>query len=329
VIISENEDGVWFTLNWSRIQPRLFEEYEGDVLLLLDCCHAGAAAKLKRPDTKEVLAACREKNTTYGEGDFTFTKKLVQQLRALREAYGTSGFSIHELKCRLIDKLPTEPIHVRVLGNHPIYLRPLVQGTGPEGPSMQQFRGGIEPTGLLKAYVSFKFTGGISTIKPILLRWFGDEAPSDISEITLEGLYSSTSSLAFLSLPIRLWALLPDHEAISFIGLIRSNNMAPNLKKMAVASNEELEHLIQNMPLDPRDMLRRKDALEAWNRPNLPSEYSLENAVFIERTPERPNLPSEYSRGNAALGERAPVRHGLATPRITPTNSVTFWVPRG
>lgn len=301
VITSENEDRVWFTLNWSNIQPRLFEYYKGDVLLILDCCHAGAAAKLKRPDTKEVLAACRAGNTTYGDGDFTFTKKLIQELQTFRQAYGASGFSVNELKCALLDELPTEPIHVRVLGNHPIYLRPLAQGNGLQNPTMQQFRGGDRPTGPLKAYVSFKFAGGISTVREILLRWLGDEAPSDVSELILEGLYSSTSSLAFLSLPIRLWALLPDHEAISFIGLIRSHNMESNLKKTSVANDEEFEDLIQNMSLDPRDMLRRNDALEARNRPKSPSEHSPGNAAFLVRTP---------------------VRHGLATPRRTPNTSM-------
>lgn len=111
-------------LNWSLVQPRLVERYIVDVLLLLECCHAGAAAKSRRRDTKEILAACRAGGITYVWGDITFMKKLIVPLKRLRIAFGQAGFTVEELRCEMQKHLKIPPPHTTIMGSHPIQIRP-------------------------------------------------------------------------------------------------------------------------------------------------------------------------------------------------------------
>ncbi|OJJ35027.1 hypothetical protein ASPWEDRAFT_183145 [Aspergillus wentii DTO 134E9] len=240
-------------LNWSNIQPWLFERYRGDVLMILDCCHAGAAAKAPRTDTKEILAACRAGGTTYATGDFTFTKILIRELQQMYQIFGRSGFSIFELRCEMRKKLPIEPIHVVVMGRTPIELTALYDREH-QGPEDCLGHGADSDMSLLfnhggRALVSFLFHETLDDIQPLLLRWLKDH-PFGVTDIKVEALYHASSTLVLVSMPVRLWAFLPDHPAICFIGLLESKNMASRLN--AVADKEALGDMLSHTQLDPR-----------------------------------------------------------------------------
>jgi hypothetical protein len=53
-------------LNWYNLQKDLEEDPDYDVLLILDCCHAGAATTKSSGPRLEILAACARQEKAQG-----------------------------------------------------------------------------------------------------------------------------------------------------------------------------------------------------------------------------------------------------------------------
>ena len=64
--------------------------------------------------------------------------------------------------------------------------------------------------------------------------------PALANAVTIEGLYHSHSTLLLLSLPVAVWDMLPDNQAVTFIGFIRSTNMMLTLKKPTSAISSDV-----------------------------------------------------------------------------------------
>jgi hypothetical protein len=86
----------------------LLEEAEGDVLILLDCCHsaatAGSALYTSINGVKEVISACGYESTALAVGAHSFTKALVEVLTFASEDLPITVGEIHSqvlnhLKC--------------------------------------------------------------------------------------------------------------------------------------------------------------------------------------------------------------------------------------
>lgn len=70
------------TLRWHAVQS-LLENAMPHVLIILDCCYAGAAARdLGGGTTKELLAACGRDSTTPAERRRSFTSVLIEELHS-------------------------------------------------------------------------------------------------------------------------------------------------------------------------------------------------------------------------------------------------------
>ena len=68
------------TLNWLTIQPTLMFA-PGDVLLILDCCHAATKYRHLKDGKMEVLAACGSGSRVPAPGRLSFTTVLVREVK--------------------------------------------------------------------------------------------------------------------------------------------------------------------------------------------------------------------------------------------------------
>lgn len=91
------------TARWYLIQPTLSSS-NGDVLLLLDCCHAGQAARDRFAHKFQLLAAATMNLVTPGPtaSHKSFTSVLISELTAL--AVEPNGFLVSELHARMVRK---------------------------------------------------------------------------------------------------------------------------------------------------------------------------------------------------------------------------------
>jgi hypothetical protein len=113
------------TVKWSGIQ-NVLEESQSDVLLLLDCCHAGSANTNEGNGVTEVISACPYNSNANGVGPYSFTHALVIELEALASrAEFSTGELYNNIYCRTQIRLPEDgagterhppPIHL-VLSN--------------------------------------------------------------------------------------------------------------------------------------------------------------------------------------------------------------------
>jgi len=110
----------------------VLEESESDVLLLLDCCHAGTANTNEGNGVTEIISACPYNSAANGVGPYSFTQALVTELEnlATKKEFST-GELYTKIYCRTQIRLPDDgagierhppPIHL-VLNNDSKYRR--------------------------------------------------------------------------------------------------------------------------------------------------------------------------------------------------------------
>ena len=110
-IWAANEERDSPSLRWNQVQP-LLETAVPHVLIILDCCYAGTAARdICEGTTKEILAACGRENPTTGVCAISFTSALIDKL----DAFGSSPFTACMLHSRLVTdrwRLQSTPFYV-------------------------------------------------------------------------------------------------------------------------------------------------------------------------------------------------------------------------
>lgn len=102
-ICSKKEGGP--SLDWAELQPILYAA-EGDVLVLLDCCHAAIKTRGTASGKMEILAACASGARTPAPGKLSFTSVFVRQVRKRLESKDPNNepMSIRWLQKHLWDK---------------------------------------------------------------------------------------------------------------------------------------------------------------------------------------------------------------------------------
>ena len=67
-------------MNWFDLQPALYLAH-GDVLVILDCCHAALKTRGAKQGKMEILAACGSGSRVPEPGRLSFTSVLIRQIR--------------------------------------------------------------------------------------------------------------------------------------------------------------------------------------------------------------------------------------------------------
>ncbi|KAL2074993.1 hypothetical protein VTL71DRAFT_8773 [Oculimacula yallundae] len=104
------------SLDWQTLQEELIRT-PSDVLIMLDCCHAGAAAEfgfgspsLERAEgggergNIELFMSCRKDEVCFG-GDDSFTSLLIGELEYSATPAGWTSFTIKELEDRMTEHI--------------------------------------------------------------------------------------------------------------------------------------------------------------------------------------------------------------------------------
>jgi hypothetical protein len=226
----------------------LFDDTDADVLIILDCCYASCArfrAASTGRGTKEILAACANKLLTTGVEYRSFTSVLTEKLKAaaIENQLRGSSLSVVELHGYMHDdtKLQSQPIYARVNRNRyhtislipfPVYMQRQWRVASPlktDALSVlsEDGRPCKKPTRVLLSIHTSKSPTedliGFLKNECMLPLYVTGMKIEDV--VSIEGIYESESTLTLVSVPLSIWALLPNHPACRYIGKIKSHNL--------------------------------------------------------------------------------------------------------
>ncbi|KAL9092581.1 MAG: hypothetical protein Q9165_004385 [Trypethelium subeluteriae] len=176
------------TLDWSTIQPQLLTA-ECDVVILLDCCHAGSAVRGKTRQYVEILLATdKDHLTPVGTGAWpSFTKILIQKMREIMDREGELNLrSLHAQMLPADTGLRRQPILASgraSAGN--ISLRKSKNSSAPSGLDSLQTGQPSESKDHLLMLEVYTHRPLESTMFGALVCWLTKDSPSSIAEIRL------------------------------------------------------------------------------------------------------------------------------------------------
>jgi len=172
-------------LNWYEVQPTLYS-WEGDLLLVLDCCHAAQAARGRENRVIELLAASGVNRRTPPAGNYSFTSILITIMsRMLLEKDCISVTEIYDRLVRQIaadERVQETPVRLCLNGQgDSIVLKPKKALDRPETFCAER------PLALLSLTISLSSKPDRLAVGR-LQRWLKGAAPKSISSITVDKL---------------------------------------------------------------------------------------------------------------------------------------------
>ena len=230
------------------------EETKSDVLILLDCCHAGGSSGDANKGTKEVIAACGFESWAPGVGDHSFTKSLIEEFEYLSTG---PAFSASILHSRVLDRIkywnPVYNAKEREVEGTDGRFRDKERRKCPVHISLNKdtMRKSIEIVSRKVSPRKLAFSKASRYADPVegdgydhhtevtlaiqvesdqtlhpqdLIAWIR-EIPLLAKSVKLQAVQKSYSTLLLISLPVAVWNLLPDDPACSFVGFTTSSNL--------------------------------------------------------------------------------------------------------
>jgi hypothetical protein len=176
-------------LRWHNIQP-ILEGADSDVVLLLDCCFAGQAARARSYHRVELLAAAAMNLMTPGvaqAGATSFTKALLEQIPHLLQRH--SSFSLTTLHREMLRKeagLVQQPFYAALVESPQgsVVIRPLKDQSAlsprPVGESKDDF--------FIRVSM---FEKPNSMQKDEILKWLTTARPSTVSAVSMERAFTA------------------------------------------------------------------------------------------------------------------------------------------
>ncbi|KAJ6444704.1 anaphase-promoting complex component Cut20/Apc4 [Purpureocillium lavendulum] len=254
---TRDADSPW--LQWSAIQT-LLERSKSDVLILLDCCAGAASATFPNGNSiTETISASSWDAIAPDPGRYSFTNALIEVLQEWRLRAFSAAMLHAEVLARLKHPRPIQingkhfearstPVHFMMTANH-------------KAPSIEFCRlrpADKVPAPLPQNHVTVPITGrapeefdpnsnGLVAEEPnedtphvMISLALEDDQRLDINAweqwlnafpalakfVKVQGVFKSHSTLLLVSMPVMVWDLLPEDNAVSFVAFIRSNNLA-------------------------------------------------------------------------------------------------------
>ncbi|POR35157.1 Uncharacterized protein TPAR_04650 [Tolypocladium paradoxum] len=253
---TRDADSPW--LQWSAIQT-LLERSRSDVLILLDCCAGAASATFSNGNSiTETISASSWDAIAPDPGRYSFTNALIEVLQEWRLRMFSAAMLHAEVLARLKHPRPIQingkhfearstPVHFMMTANH-------------KAPSIELTR--LLPVEKIPApvphnHVPMLLTGraaeaadpvsnGLASAEPnedtphvMISLALEDDQRLDINAweqwlnafpamaryVKVQGVFKSHSTLLLVSMPVMIWDLLPEDNAMSFVAFIRSNNL--------------------------------------------------------------------------------------------------------
>jgi len=222
-------------VSWAGVKSVL--AHQGDTLCIFDTCYAGQIAIR---GGVEVLAAAGWNDIAGSSNATSFTTHLISelgrkpfQIRTVADIYSCL---VEKAKDKFMHKMPgqgvlhEQPVHSIIPGKRSIVLVPL--GSDPTIVDTTKIIPGQGPLRTLpvpthRVLVKINFENEISL--PSLEQWqeyLTSSLPSNIksAEVEICGLFHG-SSILLLTMPIEVFACLPDRQGITSMGLVTSGNL--------------------------------------------------------------------------------------------------------
>lgn len=261
---SGKADGPCAQLNWTTLQPIIFDA-PADVLLILDCCFASSAtwrAGTSHLGSKETISACGPSSFASAVGGRSFTTALTDQLRF--QAGVATLLTGAALAGYLLDsdfRLQFQPAYARShrTERNSVALIPFpppnAVGTGELVTSPPLNR---PPRSMARVLLAVHVKGDPNDELVSLLRNMNNLAgflrnehalPTSVVGVNIEGVekvvhpeaaFKSTSTLILVSVPFAAWHLLPDHGACQFVSLISGPNLLSKRPEYTAGDSEAI-----------------------------------------------------------------------------------------
>ncbi|CZR65496.1 related to cholesterol oxidase precursor [Phialocephala subalpina] len=260
-----NRQGKSPTVQWSGIQNAL-EHAQSDVLILLDCCHAGTANNNEGNGVTELIAACAYNSLANGVGSFSFTRELEIELRDLAKLPSFSiGNLYHNIFCRIQARMSDDerdhpaPVYLPLTQEDPRYPRSIRLSVHRDRPSLStqstesSFEVQAPDSGLgsgieLPSTPSFLHSSAtlpgetpriafairlqedfrVGELSSDLFQEWLRNLPASVAEVKIEAGFHSFSSLLIVSVPICMSIYMPRDPAVISLGPITSFNQVLN-----------------------------------------------------------------------------------------------------
>ena len=194
---------------------------EGDVLYIIDACYSCPIAV---GNPRETLAACAIEMTsdTRIKGLQSFTQAFCQTIRT-----DPSPATVAQIHARLLSQwqvggkgnyLQTTPVHKAAAS----FDQPSIILAPSNVPSVT-----LKPdqSDTAKVLITVKLDDRIPLDLTEWRNWLRGQIPTNVAEIDVEGIFEGSSKVVLLRLPVAIWDMLPDHDAYSFVGYVRSSNL--------------------------------------------------------------------------------------------------------
>lgn len=238
------------------------EQAQSDVLVLLDCCHAGTANSNEGNGVTELIAACSYGEKTNTRGSYSFTGALEQELRELSKLPSFSiGNLYHNIFCRIQSRFINQgqenpaPVYLPLTQEDPRFPRSIRlsvhkerQNGAPSVSSQSTDEHSYEVkapgTNAIPAEAPFQSSSCIqSEVTPriafairlkedfnvgelssdLFLEWLRN-LPASVAEVKIEAGFNSFSSLLIVSVPVCISIYMPKDPAVISLGPITSLN---------------------------------------------------------------------------------------------------------
>lgn len=261
-------------LQWSAIQT-LLERSPSDVLILLDCCAGAASATFPNGmSITETISASSWEAIAPEPGRFSFTSTLLEVLAEWKGRAFSAAMLHAEMLARLKHprremhngrpyEARSTPVHFMMTANHkapsieiskkfpephdpqpasspsvsPVVTTPVaeMEGGGRLAGDEEVAKYSPEPTmDSPHVMISLALEEDQRLDINAWEQWLS-AFPALAKYVKIQGVFKSHSNLLLLSLPIMLWDMLPEDNAINFIAFIRSNNLLKKPDSVPVA----------------------------------------------------------------------------------------------
>jgi hypothetical protein len=194
---------------------------EGDVLYVVDACYSCSIAV---ENTRETLAASaiEMRSDARTKGLQSFTQAFCQTIRA-----DPSPATVAQIHARLLSQwqdgdkdnyLQTTPVHKAAAS----FDKPsIILAPSYCPPATVKSDQSDTPQVIITAKLDGKIPLNLAEWK----NWLQRQIPTNVAKLDIEGVFKASSYLVMLRLPVAIWDMLPDHDAYSFVGYVRSSNL--------------------------------------------------------------------------------------------------------
>lgn len=229
----------------------LFEDAQSDILLLLDTCAVHDSPVSGSNGTKEAIAAYSPDQKAPEQPSRSFSSLVAESLYNLSSGrpYSVQRLYDEVMRLRQLHTTASKPVNgggpkpypertptlftLTKGKDEPITLAPLTQRGSPaqEGQPLPDANGqdsGTVPDLTFdeaRVLVCTTFVGDASADMMFYNQWLQNNAQSQGSNITMEGMFLGPPTMLLVSMPLAVWNVVQHDKVCCFLGYINSHNM--------------------------------------------------------------------------------------------------------